>query len=187
MKKSIINIWGILDVIYAKLMGLYNIKKTNQDDSIIRVRFVKHWGSDITLEDGTTITKNDLLLKIHLHNVKFIKELSNIKSPIRKGMYAYREVEQAMPGLASFIETHSNYKEIKAVVGVTMLTKGTYRLGFEEKLIKNFCYRWIKYISQIPIYYLSNGCINKNMFRKNRVKFLLQSKESILKKNKLAS
>ncbi|WP_350344471.1 hypothetical protein PRVXT_000887 [Proteinivorax tanatarense] len=186
MKKFVINVWGKLDIYYAKLMGLYSIKK-NGEDSIIRARFVKHWGSDITLKDGTIIKKNDLLLKIHIHNVKFIKELSTINSPIRKGMHAYKEVEQAMPGLADFIESHPKCETIKAVVGVTMLTKGTYRLGFEEKIITNVCYRWMKYLSQVPIYYLSNGCINKKMFQKNRVKFLLQSKESILNKSKLAS
>lgn len=75
--------------------------------------------------------KNDTLLKIHLHNVVLLREVFSIANEIKKGRIIHDKVRRSLPGLADYLHYHPKYPEIKGVIGITMLSKGSERLGFE--------------------------------------------------------
>lgn len=85
-----------------------------------------------------------MLVKIHLHNVKLLKELQPIESAVRRGIMLYQKVYQSMPHLADYINRHKRKDEIKGVVGITMLHKGAARLGFDVIKPSSGCYRLFK-------------------------------------------
>lgn len=103
------------------------------------------------------IHKDDLLLKIHLHNVKIMNELFTVTSDTKRAVYIYHMVKRALPLLAEYVQQHKRSQEIKGIIGITTLYQGSSRLGFENVMIKNSYYRAYKRLTFAPINYLANS------------------------------
>lgn len=129
MKTCFLSIWRVVDPIYFFFSRLTLIDKDRK--SVFRVRLTKYKGHHVVLSDGTHIRKNDVLVKIHLHNIKLVRELYSIESAVRKGLIIYQKVYQSMPILVDYINNHKKSEKIKGIVGITMLDKGVERLGFD--------------------------------------------------------
>ncbi|WP_052480348.1 YkoP family protein [Caldibacillus thermoamylovorans] len=82
MRKVILFCWRLLDPIYYQFTRLTYI---DYRKNIFRVRLTRYLGHPVVLADGTHIQKNDLLLKIHFHNVRLLSELSQIQNEFQKG------------------------------------------------------------------------------------------------------
>ncbi|AMQ73774.1 MULTISPECIES: YkoP family protein [Bacillus] len=153
MRSCLLSIWYLLDPLYFFFTRLTLIDK--RQSNVFRVRLTRYKGKDVILSDGTRIKKNDVLVKIHLHNVKLLKELQPIESAVRRGIMLYQKVYQSMPHLADYINQHKRKDEIKGVVGITMLHKGAARLGFDVIKPSSGCYRLFKKAAHIPILYFT--------------------------------
>ncbi|GAB3802762.1 YkoP family protein [Virgibacillus kimchii] len=151
MKNYLLGVWNFIDPIYYNCSRLHYIPDTGQENTLLRVRLTRYKGTAVTLSDGTVIHKNDLLLKIHLHNVKMIKELNNINSDLKRAVYIYHTIKKALPKLVAYLKAHPRYKDIKAIIGITSLYKGSERLGFEVVAIRNKYYQIFKKITFLPI------------------------------------
>ncbi|RBW68326.1 YkoP family protein [Bacillus taeanensis] len=182
MKDHLLTIWNILDPIYYMFTRLtYLDKGMDGKNNIFRVRLTRYRGRNVTLFDGTQIKKNDLLVKIHLHNVRLIHEMKHIKGEIRKGRFICKCVESSLPGLVTYINSHEKNGEIKGIVGITSLTTGSRRLGFESFYIINPFYKWFKSIAHLPICLLSSVS-SFSAIKKQFPKYLFMSKEMLLQK-----
>src|SRR3954468_19449664 len=117
MKQSIISMWTVLDPLYYTLTRLTYVSDELISENIFRVRLTRYKGKDLTLSDGVQITKNDLMVKIHLHNVRLLKELYLIESEVKKGKRIYKLVEDSLPGVQTYINNHKRSKEIKGIIG----------------------------------------------------------------------
>ncbi|MFA1821361.1 hypothetical protein ACDX78_14490 [Virgibacillus oceani] len=151
MKSYMLGVWNIIDPIYYTFSRLCYVPDTNQHNTVFRVRLTRYKGSAITLSDGTSIKKNDILLKIHLHNVKMLNELNMINSDMKRAVFIYHAVKKSLPKLMEYLMLHPQYKEIKAIIGITSLYKGSGRLGFDIVSIQNKYYRIYKKITFLPI------------------------------------
>ncbi|MEH6948634.1 hypothetical protein V7068_16525 [Bacillus sp. JJ634] len=151
MRNYLLNIWNLVDPIYYRLSHLNYLP----DESILRVKLTRYKGKNVILSDGTAINKNDLLIKIHLHNAVLLKELKQIKSDLRRGRFVFQAVRESLPSLVLFIQQHPQVKQIKGIIGITTLNKGANHLGFEVIPITNFFYKWFKWASFLPISLLS--------------------------------
>lgn len=132
MKKFIIQIWGMFDQVYLFCTRLKCLEKISTNYNIFRVRLTRYKGREVVLSDGTSIKKNDLLIKIHLHNVRILEEMKNKDENFKKSLYLYKKVQESLPDLALYIIHHKNNQQIKGVIGITMINKGFRRLGFES-------------------------------------------------------
>lgn len=131
----------------------------------MRVRLTRYKGKKITLSDGTVINRNDMLLKIHLHNVKLLRQMVGY-SEIRRALIIYRGIQESLPPIARYLQMHDYANEIKGLIGITTLHKGCMKLGFEACPIHNPYYKLLKQVAFSPIYFLSlNNALNK----KNRL------------------
>jgi hypothetical protein len=130
------------------------------------------------------IAKNDCLLKIHLHNVRILKEVLLVKHPLQRAIVIYRMVEQSMPALARFIDAHPRSRHIKGVVGITMINKGVKQLGFEKVYPDNSIYKMYKLTTQFPIYLLSTTSLSLQNIKNQRTTYLFMSKERLFEKYK---
>lgn len=152
MRAYILSVWHKLDPYYFSCTRL----KYVTEDNIFRIRLTKYKGRNITLSDGTEINKNDVLVKIHLHNVRLLMEVRDIKSELKKAKLIYRYVQNSLPGLEFYIRSHFRSYNVKGIVGITLLSKGCERLGFEIIEIINPIYKWYKTLSFLPIGILSH-------------------------------
>ncbi|HET7521822.1 MAG TPA: hypothetical protein VFJ73_00720 [Bacillales bacterium] len=175
MKSYILFLWRLFDPIYYACTRL---RRT--ENSVFRVRLTRYKGKPILLSDGCTITKNDLLIKIHLHNVRIFKELYHVKNELRKTRLLYREVEQSLPSLAAYIRRHRKNEEIKGVIGITMIDRACTRLGFERTDISSRIYKRIKQLTQLPIYFITAPAPSFKQLKKQQPNYLFMSKDFLL-------
>src|SRR4051794_40023090 len=132
MKQRIIQVWGMLDSAYFFCTHLQCLEQITGNTNVFRVRLTRYKGREVVLSDGTLIKKNDLLVKIHLHNVRILKEMQCIDDNFKKTLFLYKNVQASLPDLAFFIIHHNRKDQIKGVIGITMIEKGYKRLGFES-------------------------------------------------------
>ncbi|MGG3161250.1 hypothetical protein ABEO87_05920 [Geobacillus stearothermophilus] len=150
--------------------------KENGCRSIFRVRLLRYKGETIRLSDGTTIAANDWLLKIHLHNVRLLRELMQYRGDIQKGRYIFEQVKASLPYVAHHLYHHEQSACIKGIIGVTMLNKGCERLGFDVIDIADSFYRWLKMASHWPMMTVAQ---HRLMPLVRPPKYLLMSKEKL--------
>lgn len=177
-------IWKCLDPIYFSLTRLQYLSSNRKGEGVFRVRLTKYKGRDVVLSDGTMICKNDLLLKIHLHNVRLLHDFSYINNELSKGRGIFRRIMDSMPLLTSFILNHPEEARIKGIIGITLINKGFRQLGFECVLPENKVYSWFKKTLQIPIYLLSCSRVSVANIQKHHPVYLMMSKEKLMEKYK---
>ncbi|PAV31040.1 hypothetical protein CIL05_04860 [Virgibacillus profundi] len=155
MKSYLLGVWNAIDPLYYTFTRLRYVPEQDNCNTLFRVRLTRYKGVKVVLTDGTVIDKNDLLIKIHLHNVRMINELQSINSEIKRAVFVYHMVKRALPRLAAYIKDHQKNNEIKGIIGITTLYKGANRLGLEVFPIKNSYYRIYKKITFLPINLIS--------------------------------
>lgn len=179
IRKICLHVWSKWDPIYFSFSRLDFVKNEWGKQTIIRVRLTRYKGRNITLMDGTIIHKNDLLIKIHLHNVKLLKEIQTHNSDIRRAFIIYKNVEQALPLLASYIHPHVHNNQTKGVIGITTLYKGCKKLGFEVFPLRNPYYKRMKQLALFPIHFISSARLRIEI---PTPMYLTMSKDDLLKK-----
>ncbi|MEC3606127.1 hypothetical protein P9126_03720 [Bacillus glycinifermentans] len=174
MRSCFLSIWSVIDPFYYFFSRLTLIDKSQSN--IFRVRLTKYKGIDVILSDGTVIKKNDVLIKIHLHNIKLIKEMQHIESAVRRGLLIYQKTCISMPALAKYVNDHRKADQIKGIIGITTLHKGVERLGFEAVEPANRFYRFFKKLTQIPILYLTTSQFSFRGIPPSRYLFISKKK-----------
>ncbi|WP_253298156.1 hypothetical protein [Paenibacillus sp. MSJ-34] len=180
LKSFALSVWNMVDPIYYACTRLRCVGQ-DRKNSTFRVRLTSFKGRNVHLSDGSVIEKGDTLLKIHLHNVILLKDMLSIKNEIKKGKFLYRAIEQSLPDLAVYLQHHPKINDIKGIIGITMLNKGVGGLGFEAIPIPNSLYKWVKYVTMIPIYFLSANQPLKHV-KKQSPAYLIMSKNVLMQK-----
>lgn len=177
IRLTFIWIWKCIDPFFYSCSRLHYI---NSNQSVFRVRVTKYKGKNLILSDGTQILKNDLLLKIHLHNVRLLDEFIRIKNDLIRARMIYKLVQNSMPSLADYLRGHPEEANIKGIIGITTLSKAVRPLGFECFVPSSSLYRNLKKIGQLPIVLLSSPSYRD--FKKNKLHYLFMSKEKLYNK-----
>jgi hypothetical protein len=180
MRGYILSFWSLVDPLYYFFTRLTYLPCEEIKGNIFRVRLTRYKGRNIVLSDGTQINKNDTLVKIHFHNVRLLKELKEIKSEIKKGKMIYRYVQTSLPGIEIYIRNCSHSKEIKGIIGITLLNKGCERLGFEVFDISHPIYKRLKRLAFLPIGIISSQTASiRHIFNDQQPKYLLMSTKKL--------
>lgn len=177
MKDYLISIWGLIDPLYYHCTRLTYLPPI--EDNIFRVRLTKYKGRNIALSDGKQINKNDTLVKIHLHNVRLLKEFKNVNSEIKKAKMTYSYVKRSLPAIDLYIQNHPHSSEIKGIIGITTLNKGCERLGFEVFNISHPIYKWFKQIAFLPIEKISRRNSILYILKHHKPSYLLMSRDKL--------
>ena len=185
MRNWFLSIWYLLDPLYYSFTRLTYIKDECNQNVIFRVRITKYKGREITLSDGTTIKRNDKLLKIHLHNVKLLKELHHVTCEVKRGRYIFQSVLESLPALALFLQNHPQKDELKGIIGITSLHRGCQRLGFETHDLKSKAYLKYKQITFLLISFISSSAFSLKSLKKQNPKYLVMSKDLLCDRYKL--
>lgn len=175
VRLAILWLWKLIDPLFYICSRLQYILDDQKKRSIFRVRVTKYRGKRIILSDGTVIGKNDLLLKIHLHNVRLLMEYVRIKNELKRSRMIYKLVLQSMPALTNYLKAHPKQDKIKAIIGITTLNRGVQSLGFECFIPQSYCYRVVKQLGQLPIFLLSGTPLKH--YPKHELTYLFLSKE----------
>ncbi|PLT30016.1 YkoP family protein [Peribacillus deserti] len=180
MRGYILSIWSVLDPVYFRFTRLTYLLDIHNSNNIFRVRLTRYKGKDVTLSDGTIIRKNDILVKIHLHNVRLLTEMRTVKTDIVRARMIYQSVRRSLPGIERYIGNHERSSHIKGIIGITSLNKACSRLGFDVEDISHPIYKWMKWATFLPIMFLSSTVSNKGRsLLKESPSYLFMSKEKL--------
>ncbi|WP_102347503.1 YkoP family protein [Bacillus sp. Marseille-P3661] len=182
MRSLLIGVWNLLDPLYYRCTRLTYLNVLNDDHkNILRVRLTRYKGKKVVLSDGTEIKKNDILVKIHLHNVRVLKEITPIVNELKRGKVIYQYVKSSLPDLISYIQRQPECDQIKGIIGITSLNRVANRLGFEIVDISNPIYKRFKWLSSLPIFLLSTPKLATfNNFKKHHAPcYLFMSKPKL--------
>lgn len=178
MKNYLLFVWTLIDPVYYGLTRLKYVPDEHNQRTLFRVRLTKYKGRTIHLKDGTIIHKNDVLIKIHFHNVKLLSTLLPIKNDTKRALIAFKIIKASVPALAKYVEERYGNCKVKGVIGISTLNKGANRLGFEIFPIRSRVYYTYKCLTFALINYLSN----KPVFQKPV--YLFMSKQQLLTFNR---
>lgn len=177
VKRWILSLWTIIDPIYYALTRLKYIKD-GDNNNIFRVRMMTYRGKDVRLTNGEMLRKGDKMLRIHLHNIKLLKQLRKIDNELLKARLVYRTVQQSLPGLYKYIENHPKKEQIQGILGITLLNRGCRSLGFDPIPLSNKLFIAYKWLTFLPIHFLSVNQPIKSL-KKHQPVYLYMSKQML--------
>lgn len=151
LKKCLRQIWQLWELTFDKLAGLKPIG--NEKDNLFRLAVRDYRGQAMKLPDGTMLAPGDKVGEIHLNN-HFLQQLtSKARSIELTGILLLRETRRSLPLLAQAIFQDPSYKGIKALIGITMIHRGTTQLGFSVhelspclRSVVAWYQRWLLYL-----------------------------------------
>jgi MFS family permease len=123
---------------------------------VLGVRLTRYRGHPITLPDGTTIAKGDWVGELHFHNAR-VTELAAHSSPLT----LLHMIGEDLGALAAWVEDNTqreppgnaqppangrqpSIRNIKAIFGVTILSRPAPRLGFTRRDRPHTIHAWFE-------------------------------------------
>lgn len=128
VKKVIISLWLKYEKLFQKVMSLKSLD--GDGGKIFHYRIIKYKGKSLALDNGESIKKGDFIAELHFDNKKLSEIAFTSKNPLVVAVKTIREVEAALPALATTLSKETNKKPIKALYGITMINRGADKLGF---------------------------------------------------------
>nr|WP_108991254.1 polysaccharide deacetylase [Paenibacillus agaridevorans] len=108
---------------------------------ICTVMIKRHRGSSILCQDSTLIHDGDMIGELHLNN-DTILALIKAEGPDRAALKTARLARRSMMQISEAFEDQPEFREVKALVGITLLHRGlTHGLGFEQQALKYGVFR----------------------------------------------
>lgn len=138
MNVAFLNLWRVWDTIYYHSTRLQYIEKNH---NLFRIVLLPFWGERLVTNNGASINKNDLVLKLHIHNFRLAEIMYKKKDTKALGIMLLREVRKSMPGLARYVAQHPKSELITGVVGTTFLHRGVENLGFSTSTVDSKIYK----------------------------------------------
>ena len=80
------------------------------------------------MEDGDQLEKGDQVLELHFDNKNCLR--SALRSEVRLAIKMIRAVQNDLPSLANMVLERPEYKDIKGLYAVTMISRGPEQFGF---------------------------------------------------------
>ena len=94
-------------------------------NGLLEVRFNRYHGKSVTLPDGTAIRKNDPIIEVHFNNPMLLQLPSDVSAWTLLQMLA-----QDLRALVQWMQQPDSPIDACALFGVSLLSRGTRRLGF---------------------------------------------------------
>ncbi|MEG6521859.1 polysaccharide deacetylase family protein [Desulfotomaculum sp. 1211_IL3151] len=128
VKKNLRRLWQVWEMCFARMAGL---KSAGNDEHVLfRLAVRNYRGKVMQLPDGTLLTPGDRVIELHLNN-DFLQKLTTTgRSLEATAMALLRETRRSLPLLARAISQDPACQGTKALIGITMIHRGTSQLGF---------------------------------------------------------
>ncbi|EFM09369.1 polysaccharide deacetylase [Paenibacillus curdlanolyticus YK9] len=129
VKRIMIRLWLSWEQIFHTV---YRTIPVGYPEPSFHYRMTKYHGGDLPLgENQEPLRKGDPIVELHFDNKLLMKIAHKSSSPIASAIRLVRAMEKELPHLAAVIGEDPIAREAKAMYGVTMITRGADRLGFQ--------------------------------------------------------
>lgn len=139
LKEIFRKFWGLVELAIRKATGIKDLGEDNS--SIWRVALRRYRGRDWAQPDGTVLRKGDYYLELHANNDRLMSLIDENTPVERLGLITMRELKNGLPVLAELISGREEYRKVKFLMGITLLHRGSRRLGFTAHELKPAVFR----------------------------------------------
>lgn len=139
MKKLITRVLHTIDFIARRASGIRDLEGV--DSFIWRFALRRYYGKDWILREGFTLKAGDVYLELHINNDHLSRLLDKKMSFERIAVRAIREVRSGYPVLAKMLRDNEEFKNVKALLGITLLHRAAESLGFTSFEMKPGLFR----------------------------------------------
>ncbi len=109
---------------------LFQVKRIDPDSRFLQLRIRKYEGKTLKLMDGEEIHSGERIAEMHLNNHLLYQLGKSSRSSMHLAIQLIREMEQAMPKIASYILDNPAYQDVKGLYGISMINRGVTQFGF---------------------------------------------------------
>lgn len=128
-KRVLIKLWLGWETVFHKVMKLKAVKVKEEEASMLHYRLITYKGAELMMQQDV-LCNGDLVAELHFDNKRLSEIAFTSKNPLVVAVKTIREVERALPKLASMLAAERRAKHIKAIQGITMINRGADKLGF---------------------------------------------------------
>ncbi|WP_033404373.1 YkoP family protein [Paenibacillus fonticola] len=142
ISKTIVqSVWMMWERVFA-LFSYFRGSQTSRF-GICTVMLKKHRGQAIVCQDATIINQGEWVGELHLDNGKIL-QLIQTEGSDRAALQTARMVRKSLQQINEAFESKSEYRQVKALLGITLLHRGlTHGLGFEQQQLKPGIFVWM--------------------------------------------
>ncbi|MFF2015604.1 YkoP family protein [Paenibacillus sp. NPDC058177] len=139
-KTAVQSLWMMWEKAFALLSHFRGSHKSRF--GICTVLLKKHRGESIVCQDDTVIQHGEWIGEIHLDNEMILK-LIQAEGSDRAALQTARMLRKSMQQINDAFESHSEFNQAKALMGITLLHRGlVHGLGFEQQSLKSGFFEW---------------------------------------------
>ncbi|OPY57726.1 MAG: Peptidoglycan-N-acetylglucosamine deacetylase [Pelotomaculum sp. PtaU1.Bin035] len=167
VKKTAQRLWSLIEKVIRKLAGIKDLGGGNT--FIWRLALRRYHGTKWIMPDGTALCAGDFYIELHLNNERLLNLISENTSIERMAIIAMREVRNGLPELARLITNDEQFSKAKVLLGITILHRGTERMGFTAYDIKPCFFRTVTcwYEKMLLALFHPGGFKNLKSYRDN--------------------
>lgn len=122
-------IWSLWELLFERLAQIEGVIADGRP-TLFRLALRRYRGPLRALPDGTVIKEGDTVAELHFNNSILEKITVGNTTPEKIAIMTIREARRSLPALAHWVENNPRYRQAKALMGLTMIHRGTERLGF---------------------------------------------------------
>nr|WP_063822110.1 hypothetical protein [Paenibacillus sonchi] len=138
-KSMVQSLWMAWEKVFA--LGSHFRGAGTSRFGICSVMLKKHRGKAIICQDSTVIHDGEWVGELHLDNGSILKLIKSEGSD-RAALRTARMLRQSMRQINEAFESQSEFKQVKALLGITLLHRGiTHGLGFEQQAMQPGLFR----------------------------------------------
>jgi peptidoglycan-N-acetylglucosamine deacetylase len=109
---------------------LFRVRQIDPANKMYYCRVKTYHGQAMLLDDGEQIRDGDRIIELHFNNRMLFHMLTETGSMVQLAVGMIRTTKQTLPILLKQIEHDPNMGNIKGIYGITMIHRGTQKLGF---------------------------------------------------------
>jgi len=183
IKRVVLFLWSHIDWIIRRLSGIKDIE--NNKSFIWRLALRRYHGREWLMKDGSVLREGDYYIEIHLNNDHLLSLIGENSSTERTAIIAMREISRSLPKLAKLMQDDQQYGKAKVLLGITLLHRGTVRLGFTAYELKPGLFRMFTgwYENLLLTLFHPGGLKNSKTYRKKlSPKYIIMTRQELMRR-----
>ncbi|WEG11487.1 hypothetical protein PU629_15165 [Pullulanibacillus sp. KACC 23026] len=126
-KKWFLPLWLGYEHIFQKL---FHLKTIDEENPFFHYRVRPFKGRPIQMTNGDQLRKGDLVFELHFDNDRLYQLGSESQSYVQLAIKLIRLAQKQLP-LVDDLLKQPEFKEVKAVYGISMINRGVKQMGFQ--------------------------------------------------------
>lgn len=183
VKKCTQRLWGLVEPAIRQLAGIKDLG--DGKTSIWRIALRRYRGKDWLMTDGSVLRAGEYYMEVHVNNDRLLSLIDGNTSVERLGIIAMREVRNGLPVVAKLLNSDEKFRKVKILLGITLLHRGTERIGFTVYEMKPGLFRTVTgwYERGLLALFHPGGFKNLKAYRdKISPKYVVMTKQELMRR-----